>query len=197
MTILNHQGEPVAERERGEICISGQTVCSGYLKRPDANEQSFQWGWFRSGDEGFFVRDKADRPFFFISGRLKELIIRGGVNISPLEIDEVLRGHPSVKFGMAVSFENRIYGEEIAGYLVLKTDMPTPTEDEIVNWCRKELPFAKCPKVIVFGTEVPYTTTGKPKRLELKSRLSETLARYHDVQFTSSTPGASRSHQTA
>ncbi len=196
MAILNHRGEPVAECERGEICISGQTVCSGYLKRPDANEQSFQWGWFRSGDEGFFVRDKADRPFFFISGRLKELIIRGGVNISPLEIDEVLRGHPSVKFGMAVSFENRFYGEEIAGYLVVKDHMPTPTEDEIVNWCRKELPFAKCPKVIVFGKEVPYTTTGKPKRLELKSRLSETLARYHDVQFTTFKHGSTQPDRT-
>jgi long-chain acyl-CoA synthetase len=196
MAILNHRGEPVAERERGEICISGQTVCSGYLKRPDANEQSFQWGWFRSGDEGFFVRDEAGRPFFFISGRLKELIIRGGVNISPLEIDEVLRGHPSVKFGMAVSFENRFYGEEIAGYLVVKEHMPKPSEEEIVKWCRKELPFAKCPKVIVFGREVPYTTTGKPKRLELKSRLSPTLAQYHDVQFTSFRHGSTQHDRT-
>jgi long-chain acyl-CoA synthetase len=196
MAILNHQGQPAAEMEKGEICISGQTVCSGYLKRPDANHQSFRWGWFRSGDEGFFVRDDAGRPFFFISGRLKELIIRGGVNISPLEIDEVLRSHPSVKFGMAVSFENRFYGEEIAGYLVLKENMPTPSEDEMVTWCRKGLPFAKCPKVIVFGQEVPYTTTGKPKRLELKSRLSQMLAHYHDVQFKSGTHDSIRKPQT-
>jgi long-chain acyl-CoA synthetase len=189
MAILNHQGESLPEGERGEICISGQTVCSGYLKRPDANEQSFQWGWFRSGDEGFFVRDQANRPFFFISGRLKELIIRGGVNISPLEIDEVLQGHPRVKFGMALGFEHRLYGEEIAGYLVLKTDTPPPTKEEILAWCRKKLPFAKCPKVIVFGKEMPYTTTGKPKRLALKSLLSQTLADYHDVQFTSSIVG--------
>ncbi len=189
MAILSHQGVPVAEGEKGEICISGQTVCSGYLKRPDANDESFQWGWFRSGDEGFFVRDDAGRPFHFISGRIKELIIRGGVNISPLEIDEVLRNHPSVKFGMAISFENRFYGEEIAGYLVLKENMPKPSEDEIVKWCRTELPFAKCPKVIVFGQEVPYTTTGKPKRLELKSRLSPEFAQYHDVQFKSSNHG--------
>jgi len=195
MAILNHQGQPVAEKEKGEICIRGQTVCSGYLKRPDANDESFQWGWFRSGDEGFFVRDKAERPFFFISGRMKELIIRGGVNISPLEIDEVLRGHPSIKFGMAVSFENRFYGEEIAGYLVIKEHMPTPSEDEMVQWCRKALPFAKCPKVIIFGREIPYTTTGKPKRLELKSRLSQTLAPYHDVQFTSFKQG-SQHHRT-
>lgn len=136
------------------------------------------------------MRDQADRPYFFISGRMKELIIRGGVNISPLEIDEVIRSHPSVKFGMAVSFENRFYGEEIAGYLVLKEDKPKPSEDEIVEWCRKGLPFAKCPKVIVFGQEVPFTTTGKPKRLELKSRLSPVFAQYRDVQFKSLTDGS-------
>lgn len=194
MGILTQQGQPVAEGEKGEICISGQTVCSGYLKRPDANQESFQWGWFRSGDEGFYVRDAAGRPFYFISGRIKELIIRGGVNISPLEIDEVIRSHPSVKFGMAVSFENRFYGEEIAGYLVLKEDKPKPSEEEMVEWCQKELPFAKCPKVIVFGQEIPYTTTGKPKRLELKSRLSPAFAPYRDVQFKSCTD-ASRQHQ--
>lgn len=197
MAILDPQGHPVDEMEKGEICIRGQTVCSGYLKRPDANEESFRWGWFRSGDEGFFVRDQADRPYFFISGRLKELIIRGGVNISPLEIDEVLRGHPSVKFGMAVSFENRFYGEEIAGYLVVKEHMPQPSEDEMVTWCRKALPFAKCPKVFMFGQEVPYTTTGKPKRLELKARLSPALARYRDVQFRSFQRGSTPKHQTA
>jgi len=197
MAILSHQGQPVTEMEKGEICIRGQTVCSGYLKRPDANDESFRWGWFRSGDEGFFVRDKADRPYFFISGRLKELIIRGGVNISPLEIDEVLRSHPSVKFGMTVSFENRFYGEEIAGYLVVKENMPKPSEDEMLKWCRKELPFSKCPKVIVFGQEIPYTTTGKPKRLELKSRLSPILTQYHDVQFTSIRHGSTQNHRTA
>ncbi|HBP86652.1 MAG TPA: long-chain fatty acid--CoA ligase [Nitrospiraceae bacterium] len=197
MAILNPQGQPVGETEKGEICIRGQTVCSGYLKRPDANEESFRWGWFRSGDEGFFVRDQVDRPYFFISGRLKELIIRGGVNISPLEIDEVLRGHPSVQFGMAVSFENRFYGEEIAGYLVVKEHLPPPSENEIVTWCRKALPYAKCPKVIVFGQEVPYTTTGKPKRLELKARLSPTLARYRDVQFRSLQRGSTPKQQTA
>ncbi|MDR4482944.1 MAG: class I adenylate-forming enzyme family protein [Nitrospirales bacterium] len=185
MGILNPQGQPAAEGEKGEICISGQTVCSGYLKRPDANQESFQWGWFRSGDEGFFMRDKTGRPFYFISGRMKELIIRGGVNISPLEIDEVIRSHPSVKFGMAVSFDNRFYGEEIAGYLVLKEDQPKPSENEMVTWCRKALPFSKCPKVIVFGEEVPFTTTGKPKRLELKSRLSPVFAPYRDIQFKS------------
>ena len=96
MTILDDKGQPLPEMSRGEICIRGGTVCAGYFKRDDANEAAFKWGWFRSGDERFYARDKQGRPFFFISGRLKELIIRGGVNISPLEIDDALKSHPLV-----------------------------------------------------------------------------------------------------
>ena len=186
MAILDAQGHLLPPMEKGEICIRGQTVCSGYLKQPEANEETFQWGWFRSGDEGFCVQDDQGRPFFFISGRLKELIIRGGVNISPLEIDEALRGHPFVKFAMALSFDHQYYGEEIAGYLVLKEGIARPSESDIIQFCRKRLPFSKCPKVIVFGEEIPFTTTGKPKRLELKTQLRPVFAQYYDVRFKDS-----------
>ncbi|MBP8116855.1 MAG: acyl--CoA ligase [Nitrospira sp.] len=183
MAILDEYGKPVSEHTRGEICIRGRTVCAGYFKRDDANEAAFQWGWFRSGDEGYYITDESGRRFFFISGRLKELIVRGGVNISPLEIDDVLKGHPAVKFAMAVPFENRYYGEEIAAYIVPKDPASPPTEADIRAHCRGRLPFAKQPKVLLSGTEVPYTSTGKPKRLELKSRLASTLAQYRDRQF--------------
>jgi long-chain acyl-CoA synthetase len=183
MAILGGDGQLLPEMARGEICIRGGTVCAGYFKRDDANDAAFQWGWFRSGDEGFYVRDKLGRPFFFISGRLKELIIRGGVNIAPLEIDEVLRSHPLVRFAMAVPFEHRYYGEEIAAYVVLRGGVAPSTEAELLAHCRQRLPFSKCPKVILFGEEVPYTSTGKPKRLELKTRLASVLAAYRDRQF--------------
>ena len=183
MTILNDRGEPLPELSRGEICIRGRTVCTGYFKRDDANEAAFKWGWFRSGDEGFYVRDKRGRPFFFISGRLKELIIRGGVNISPLEIDDALKSHPLVRFAMAVPFDHRYYGEEIAAYVVPRDGDCLPTEVELLEFCRRLLPFAKCPKVILFGQDVPYTSTGKPKRLELKARLASALSSYRDHQF--------------
>lgn len=183
MTILNEFGESLPELSRGEICIRGRTVCTGYFKRDDANEAAFKWGWFRSGDEGFYARDKQGRPFFFISGRLKELIIRGGVNISPLEIDDILTRHPLVRFAMAVPFDHRYYGEEIAAYVVPRDGDCLPTEVELLEFCRRSLPFSKCPKVILFGPDVPYTSTGKPKRLELKTRLASTLSSYRDHQF--------------
>ncbi|MGH7231919.1 MAG: class I adenylate-forming enzyme family protein, partial [Nitrospiraceae bacterium] len=183
MAILDDRGRPLPELRRGEICIRGRTVCTGYFKRPDANEAAFQWGWFRSGDEGFYARDERGRLFFFISGRLKELIIRGGVNISPLEIDDVLKGHPAVKFAMAVPFENRYYGEEIAAYICPRDEAHPPTESDLLAFCKSRLPFFKRPKVVLFGTQVPYTATGKPKRLELKASLASALAAYRDTQF--------------
>lgn len=183
MAIFGGDGQLLPEMTRGEICIRGGNVCAGYFKRDDANDGAFQWGWFRSGDEGFYVRDKLGRPFFFISGRLKELIIRGGVNIAPLEIDGVLRSHPLVRFAMAVPFEHRYYGEEIAAYVVPRDGVSPPTEAEVLAHCRQRLPFSKCPKVIRFGQNVPYTSTGKPKRLELKISLASTLAVYRDYQF--------------
>jgi long-chain acyl-CoA synthetase len=183
MAILDHEGRPLPAGSRGEICIRGGTVCAGYFKRDDANEAAFRWGWFRSGDEGFYVNDGRGRPFFFISGRLKELIIRGGVNISPLEIDEALKRHPLVQFAMAVPFENRYYGEEIAAYVVPRDGFPAVKEKDLEAHCRRLLPFSKRPKIYLFGQDLPYTSTGKPKRLELKTRLASTLAAYRDVQF--------------
>jgi long-chain acyl-CoA synthetase len=183
MAILDDRGQPLSELSRGEICIRGRTVCAGYFKRDDANKAAFKWGWFRSGDEGFYIQDQLGRQFFFISGRLKELIIRGGVNIAPLEIDEVLRTHPLVRFAMAVPFENRYYGEEIAAYVVPREEAGPAIEGSLLEHCRQRLPFSKRPKVILFGQEMPYTATGKPKRLDLKSRLASTLAAYRDHQF--------------
>ncbi|MGA6826110.1 class I adenylate-forming enzyme family protein [Nitrospira sp. NS4] len=183
MTILDQSGMPAPEKTRGEICIRGGTVCAGYFKRDDANEAAFKWGWFRSGDEGFYSRDNRGRPFFFISGRLKELIIRGGVNISPLEIDDALKSHPLVQFAMAVPFEHRYYGEEIAAYVVPRLGAATVTARDLQEHCRRLLPFSKRPKIILFGQEIPYTSTGKPKRLELKTRLAAILLAYRDQQF--------------
>lgn len=84
---------------------------------------------------------------------------------------------------MAVPFEHRYYGEEIAAYVVSRDGASPPTEEDLLEHCRRLLPISKSPKVILFGREVPYTSTGKPKRLELKTRLAVTLAVYRDRQF--------------
>ncbi len=164
-------GERLGAGERGEICIRGHNVMKYYYQRPDANAETFKFGWFRSGDEGFYEVDERGRQFFFISGRIKELINRGGVKFSPFDIEEVLLEIPGVKVGLAIAFKNAYYGEEVGAYVVLQEGYELEP-DEIIAYCRERLTFEKAPKVIVFGTEVPVTTTGKYQRLKLQDRFS-------------------------
>ena len=178
MAIHDAAGSALPEGERGEIVIRGVNVMQGYAKRPEANAESFAHGWFRSGDEGFWRADAAGRPYFFITGRLKELIIRGGVNLSPFEIDEVLNRIPGVARGLAVGFENHWYGEEVGAYVMLEAGSALG-EEQILRACRERLPFAKAPKVVVFGGDIPVTATGKYQR----GRLRPHFERFRDVQF--------------
>jgi long-chain acyl-CoA synthetase len=167
MGIMDPEGRLLDEGERGEIVIRGHNVMKHYYQRPDANASAFQHGWFHSGDEGFYRADASGRPYFFITGRLKELINRGGVKFSPFDIEEVLAEIPGVRVGLAVAFDNAAYGEEVGAYVVPETDASL-SEEAILAHCRARMPFAKCPKVVVFGEEVPVTTTGKYQRLKLK-----------------------------
>ncbi|MBI4748025.1 MAG: acyl--CoA ligase [Acidobacteria bacterium] len=167
MAIHDPNGNLVPHGTRGEIVICGPTVMEGYFNRPDANEAAFTHGWFRSGDEGFSAIDEQGRVFFFITGRIKELIIRGGINLSPFEIDEVLNQIPGVKCGLAVGFENFWYGEEVGAYVVLQEGV-TLDEATVLAAARQHLPFHKSPKVVVWGTEIPVTSTGKYQRNRLK-----------------------------
>ncbi len=174
MAIFDAQGtgQQLGPGERGEICIRGHNVMKYYFKRPDANAETFKFGWFRSGDEGFYQEDERGRRFFFISGRIKELINRGGVKFSPFDIEEVLLQYPGVKVGLAVAFKNDYYGEEVGAYVVCEEGV-TLDADEILAHCRARLSFEKCPKVVVFGQEVPVTTTGKYMRLKLQDLFGE------------------------
>src|SRR5690606_24803024 len=132
--------------ERGEIVARGPNVMQEYYKNEAANASTFAWGWFRSGDEGFWKADALGRRFYFITGRLKELIIRGGINYAPLEIDEVINRAPGVKAGIAVGFENDWYGEEIGAY-VQPLEGQKPDAEAVLAYCRAHLPFSKSPKV--------------------------------------------------
>ncbi len=185
MAIHDASGNALPETARGEIVIRGHNVMREYFAEREVNEATFRHGWFRSGDEGFFVRDAGGRPFFFITGRLKELIIRGGTNISPFEIDEVLMNIPGVRAGLAVGFENDWYGEEIGAY-IQRADNSGISADQVITECRKVFSFQKCPKVVLFGDDIPVTSTGKYQR----SRLKPLFAGWKSVQFSES-----RKHQ--
>jgi acyl-CoA synthetase (AMP-forming)/AMP-acid ligase II len=175
MDIQNDKGESLAENTRGEIVIRGHNVMKYYDENPEANNKTFEFGWFRSGDEGFYINDELGRKYFFITGRIKELIIRGGINIAPLEIDEVIMSIPEVKSGIAVGFENDWYGEEV-GALILPNENIEQTDDlkkKIIDYCREKLPFYKTPKAVIFSDSIPVTSTGKYQRNKVKHLFSD------------------------
>jgi long-chain acyl-CoA synthetase len=178
MAIHDETGAALGPGERGEIVIRGVNVMRAYYRRPDANADAFKNGWFRSGDEGYWLPGRENTPYYFITGRLKELIIRGGVNYSPFEIDEVLAQIPGVKAGMAVGFENNFYGEEIGAYIQREPNAEL-TEQSVLEFCSRHLPFNKRPKVVLFGEEFPVTSTGKYQRNKLKPL----FAAYKDAEF--------------
>ena len=183
MEIQNEKGETLNEDQKGEIVIRGHNVMKYYYDNDEVNRQTFEFGWFRSGDEGFFKQDGSGKKFFFITGRIKELIIRGAVNISPLEIDEVLSMCSSVKSGIAVGFENDWYGEEVGALVMLKDEFrdhdKEKLKEEIISQCRKNLPFFKSPKTVVFSDSIPVTSTGKYQRNKVKDLFSQ----WKTIQF--------------
>lgn len=172
MEIHDGDGNALASDVRGEIVIRGHNVMREYFQRPDANADTFKHGWFRSGDEGFYRVGADGLPYFFITGRIKELIIRGGINLSPFDIDEVLNAIAGIKAAMAVGFENDFYGEEVGAYVQLEENSAL-TANDILHACRESLPFSKSPKVVVFGDTFPVTSTGKYQRNKLKPLFAE------------------------
>jgi long-chain acyl-CoA synthetase len=171
-------GTMLAEGERGEICIRGHNVMQHYDQRPDANAEAFRFGWFRSGDEGFYRTGEDGRQYFFITGRIKELINRGGVKFSPFDIEEVLLGLAGIRVALAIAFPNDYYGEEVGAYVVLQEGAQI-SADQILAHCRQQMTFEKSPKVVVFGSEIPITSTGKYQRLKLQ----ELFAPWQHTQF--------------
>ncbi|PKU23972.1 AMP-binding protein [Telmatospirillum siberiense] len=147
----------------GEIQISGPNVMSGYHKDPAETASAFTAdGWLKTGDLGY--RD--DEGFYFVTGRLKELIIKGGENIAPREIDETLLKHPALLEAAAVGVPDPLYGQEIEAGVVLKPGM-TATEEELKIFCEDRLGRFKTPRVIRIMTELPKGPSGKVQRLRL------------------------------
>ena len=171
-------GQLLGPGQRGEICVRGHNVMLAYYQREDANAEAFKFGWFRTGDEGFYLEGDDGRPYFFITGRIKELINRGGVKFSPFEIEEVALSAPGVKLALAVGFENDYYGEEV-GLYVVPEEGAEPDAEAILAHCRAVLRFDKSPKAVVFGQDVPVTSTGKYQRLRLRDLFSQ----FRGVQF--------------
>ena len=154
---MSDAGKLLASGERGEVVIKGSNVTLGYENNDEANKASFTDGWFRTGDEGIIDQQQ----YLTLVGRIKELINRSGEKISPLEIDDILLGHPSVAEAVAFGVPHPPYGEEPAACVVLNGDT---TSQDLVKYCRELLADFKVPKNIHIVDEIPKTATGKVQR---------------------------------
>ena len=161
--VLDANLAPVPDGSTGEIAIRGPNVMRGYYKNPAATAASFTPdGWLRTGDLGHRDAD----GFFFVTGRIKELIIKGGENIAPREVDEALLGHPAVLEAAAVGIPDRHYGQDIAACIVLREGAACD-EAELRGYCERHLGPYKTPRVFRFVTELPRGPSGKVQRLKL------------------------------
>jgi long-chain acyl-CoA synthetase len=161
--IIDPEGTEVPRGIQGEIMIRGDNVMKGYYKAPDLTAQAIESdGWLHTGDLGYMDGD----GFVFVKGRIKELIIKGGENISPQEIDEALYRHPAVLDAAAVGIPDEHYGEEILCCVVLKPNR-TVTEEELRRHCLKHLGEFKTPKTIKLVDYLPKGPSGKIQRLKI------------------------------
>ena len=163
MAILDDKGHPLADGERGEICIRGHNVMKGYWKRPEATAEAMRGGWFHSGDIG--IRD-ADGCYTIVD-RLKDMILRGGFNVYPREVEEVLYAHPAVVEAAVVGTPHESHGEEVKAVVALAKDQVVSPE-ELITWCKGRLAAYKYPRIIQMVEALPKGPTGKILKRELR-----------------------------
>jgi acyl-CoA synthetase (AMP-forming)/AMP-acid ligase II len=166
IAVMDEAGQLLPYGSTGEVVIRGPNVTTGYENNPEANSTSFTQGWFRTGDQG--VLD--DEGYLTITGRLKEIINRGGEKISPREVDEVLMDHPAVQQVVTFAVRHEKLGEEVAAALVLK-DGHQATEEELKEFAARRLAAFKVPRTIVILEEIPKGPTGKLQRIGLAAKL--------------------------
>jgi acyl-CoA synthetase (AMP-forming)/AMP-acid ligase II len=150
----------------GEVVIRGPGLTGGYVNNPQANAEAFFSGWFRTGDRGVL-----EDGYLTLQGRLKEMILRGGENISPAEIEDVLKGHPLVGDAVCFGVEDEKYGETVAAAVTLSGEVDEKT---LVRFCRDSLAAFKVPETIFVVDEIPRTPTGKVQRRRVASWIAET-----------------------
>jgi long-chain acyl-CoA synthetase len=164
MRCVDSEGREVPNGELGEIQIRGHNVMKGYYKRPDATAEAISpEGWFSTGDVAY--RD--DDGFFFIKDRVKDMVIRGGFNVYPREIEEVLYAHPAIAEAAVIGVPDQVQGEEIRAVVALKPGQQAD-EEEIIAYCKERLAAYKYPRSVEFRSALPKTATGKILKRELR-----------------------------
>jgi acyl-CoA synthetase (AMP-forming)/AMP-acid ligase II/thioesterase domain-containing protein len=185
LAVLGEGAAPLPPGKAGEVVIKGPNVTSGYDRNPQANSNSFTGGWFRTGDQGYLDAD----GYLFLTGRIKEIINRGGEKISPREVDEVLLEHPAVEQALTFAIPDLELGEEVGAAVVMRAEA-TVTEYELCEYAAGRLAPFKVPRRVALVREIPKGPTGKPQRIGLAEKLGITSV----VRPRSSTSAYVRPH---
>ena len=161
--IVDADGVDVPQGEMGEILIKGHCVMKGYYKRPEATVETIRDGWLHTGDIGNFDED----GYVYITDRVKDMIIRGGFNVYPREIEEVMMTHPDISLTAVIGVPDDSHGEEIKAFVILNEGSGV-TEEDIVAWCKENMAAYKYPRIVEIRKSLPMTATGKILKRELR-----------------------------
>jgi len=164
---FDENDQEVPRGERGEVVIRGHLIMKGYYKRPDATAEAFRNGWFHTGDIGIID----DEGYLAIVDRTKDMILRGGYNVYPRELEEVIMTHPAVSLVAVLGVPDERLGEEIKAYVVLKPG-ETLSESEFIDWCKTQFAANKYPRYVEFRSELPIGNTGKISKLLLREEVA-------------------------
>ena len=168
MAILDSNDQELPPGATGEIAVKGPAMMKGYWNMPEETAEVMRNGWLHTGDVGHMD----DEGFFYITDRKKDIIIRGGENVSPTEVEEVLLQISRIHEAGVIGVPDKVYGEEIKAFCVISKDDPV-TVDEIIAYCKKNLPTFKVPKTVEFVNSLPRNTMGKLMRVELRKQEKE------------------------
>lgn len=162
--VVDDQGQEVAQGKKGQLIYRGPNVMKGYYNMHKETQETIKNGWLHSGD----IAIKDEDGFYFIVDRIKEMIIRGGLNVYPREIEEVMMKHPAISLVAVVGEPDEKLGEEIKAYVVLK-EAETATSDELIQFTKDKIASYKYPRIIEFRDTLPMSATGKLLKKELKT----------------------------
>jgi len=165
LKIVDFEGNEPPPGQEGELIISGPMLMKGYWNKPEETAEAIKDGWLHTGDIGYRDED----GYFFITERKKDIIIKGGENIAPREIEEVLFSHPKISEAAVIGIEDPIYGEDVKAFVVL---MPGERADpgEIISYCAERLKTFKSPREVEFLDALPKSLVGKVLKKELRKR---------------------------
>ena len=167
IAIHDEDDRPLTTGESGEICVRGPNVMAGYHHMPEETAKTLRGGWLHTGDIGYLDED----GYLFVVDRVKDMIIRGGFNIYPHDVEEVIAQHPAVAESAVIGVPDPVYGEQVEAFVVTRLGADV-TEEELLAFCRERLAKYKTPQRITFVPDLPKSQVGKTLKRVLREQAS-------------------------